>query len=102
MFESRLLVGSLIQLLVVAEKEIEKEQTIENGDDSDDDDEEESTILQTVAVLEFLLFINQTVLATPQYFNSIEVFYGLDEGKIQTLKSRLDEDVSEIRYVSKV
>jgi hypothetical protein len=106
MFESRGLLGSLIQLLAVNEREENENEKTPLGevdsDDSDEEDEDEAKILQTVAVLEFSLLIIQTALTSPQYLRSIETFCFLDEMKVQIVRNRFDEDVAEKRVVEKM
>ena len=101
MFESRKLIRSLVKLLAVKEEEeVENKKVLgEEDSDSDEEDEDEAKILQTIAVLDFSTLILQAAASSRQYFHDFELFYTFDEEMISILKSRLDEDVADARYV---
>lgn len=101
MFESRRLLRSLIKLLAVKEEEEvgKKGEVLGEDSDSDEEDEDEAKILQTIAVLDFSTMIVQTAISSSQYFHDLELFCTLDEEMVGILKSRLDEDVADARYV---
>ena len=106
-FESRRLLRSLIQLMVVKEEEEEKggkngkKPLGEEDSDSDEEDEDEAKILQTVAVLDFSIMIIQAAMSAPTsgFLHDLQLFCTLDEEMVGVLRSRLDEDVAEARLV---
>jgi hypothetical protein len=79
MFNSKRIVNSLIQLLIVQKTDDKKEEIGEIDSDSDEEDEDEAKVLQTVAVLDFLIFIIQSAFASSQYFQDLALFCALDE-----------------------
>ena len=98
LFESRKLMRSLIQLLVVKEDAEDNKKVLGEVDsDSDEEDEDEARILQTMAVLDFSMVIIQSAKTSRQYFHDFELFHTLDESMVEILRSRLDEDIADAR-----
>ena len=98
LFESRKLMRSLIQLLVVKEEAEDNKKVLGEVDsDSDEEDEDEARILQTMAVLDFSMVIIQSAKTSRQYFHDFELFHTLDESMVEILRSRLDEDIADAR-----
>lgn len=100
MFESRKLLRSLIQLMVVKEEAEDDNKKVlgEVDSDSDEEDEDEANILQTLAVLDFSMAIVQSAKLSRQYFHDFELFFTLDETLVEILRRRLDEDIADPRY----
>ena len=98
-FESRSLLKSLVSLLKVVPDEEDESKKAVGEIDSDEEDEDEAKILQTIAVLEFSKVIIELALASPKNLHNIEAFLTVDCGMAEILKSRLDEDSAEARYV---
>lgn len=100
LLESRKLLRSLVILLKVPEEDdSSKKPAGEIDSDSDGEDEDEDKILQTVAVLDFANSTIELALASPQYVHNVELFCTLDEELTEILKSRLDEDIADVRWV---
>lgn len=98
-FESRSLLKSLVYLLRVVPDEEDESKKAVGEIDSDEEDEDEAKILQTIAVLEFSKVIIELALASPKNLHNIEAFLSVDCDMAEILKSRLDEDSAEARYV---
>ena len=106
MIETRGLLKTLVHMLKVTEKDEDDEKVVDKiGEDSDEDeDEDENAILLTVSILDFtnLMLQNASSASSIRYFRNMELFLSLDEENMTILKGRLDEDVGEIRVVTKI
>lgn len=102
MIEARGLIKTLVQMLKVTQKDEDEGEKAMGEDSDEDEDEDENAILLTVTVLDFANFLLQAASTSSRFFRDVEGFITLDEELLALIKGRLDEDVGELRVVSKL
>ena len=102
MIEARGLLKTLLRMLKVTEKDEDEGEKALGEDSDEDEDEDENAILLTVTVLDFTTFLLQAASTSARFFRDVNGFVTLDEELLMLVKGRLDEDVGELRVVSKL
>ena len=104
--EARGIIKTLVQMLRVPEEEEDDEEAgkMANAEDDDYDDEgdDENTILLTLSILDFALFLLEAAATSTRFLRSVEGFVTLTDVKIAELIGRLDENADEPRVVAKM